>query len=303
MVPAHRPIFLPPSWRAGYIRQAIETAAAEQGLSFQFVADRATDASVEGPASQITLYQQLDYDALTLGAADWLVVLPPGSEDCVRLFQTLHPDLGRSWAATHGSEGIAAALWLVEHGAQITTEGALRIGQASLKIEDPHPPSTTAAPELALYSSFGAPLGRTWRIDDSLAANSPNYVTDLAGWHDLTGRARHLLVGPHTFLPSGTWRIDIEFDVDVEQGKPRFLFEWGGAALERTRFSTIIRKSGRYQVALESHFARPDAAHCLIATDAAQLQSKFRLSSCALTRLEGSHHGGAPRQALPDSWA
>ena len=303
MIEASRPIFIPPSWQAGYIRQAIEVAAKEQGLSFHFVVERATDALINNAASQVTLYQQLDYDALTPGAANWLVVLPPGSEDCVRLFQTLHPDLGRPWAATHGSEGLAAALWLVEHGAQIVTEKTLEAIRAGLKIEPPPPENTTAAAELAPYAGFGVPLGQSWRLNDSLVANSHNFVADADGWHDLTGRARHLLVGPHIFLPSGAWRIEIEFDVDVEQGRPRFLFEWGGAALERTKFSTIIKKSGRYQVALESRFSRPDAAHCLVATDAAQLQSKFRLSSCVLTRLEGSSSGEEPRQALPDIWA
>lgn len=294
-------IFIPPSWRAGTIRKAIEAAAAAQGLNTHFFAERATDALLLNPTAQINIYQQLDFKALTASAARWIVVPPPGSEDAVRLFQTLHPDLGRAWAVTHGSEGLATALWLVELGAELVTEDQLRIGGALLESADIKPTDRLAASELSAYEGFHIPTGPTWSLGDSLLASSPELTTDFDKWHDLSGRARHLLIGPHIFLPAGEWRVDLEFDVDVEEGAPRLFLEWGGASQKRTGFTTIIRASGSYEASLENHFQHPDAAQCLIATDAAQLQSKFRFNSCKLTRLAKS----APLRAhaVLDNWA
>lgn len=294
-------IFIPPSWRAGTLRQAIEAAAAAQGLTVEFVPERATDALLLASQAQINVYQQLDFQALTPAAAHWTVVPPPGSEDAVRLFQTLHPDLGRAWAVTHGSEGLAAALWLTEYGAELVAEDNLRIGENLVEIAELAPTDQSAAPELAPYAGFHVRTGREWSLDASLLANSPGLTTDSEEWHDLSGRARHLLIGPHIFLPAGEWRVDLEFDIDVEEGAPRLFLEWGGASLKRVGFTTIVRTSGTYQASLESRFDHPDAAQCLIATDAAQLQGRFRFKGCKLTRLGK----GAPPQthAVIDNWA
>lgn len=294
-------IFNPPSWRSGTLRQAIEVAAAAQDLTVRFAPERATDALLLSPQAQINIYQQLDFQSLTPAAAHWIVVPPPGSEDAIRLFQNLQPDLGRAWAVTHGSEGLAAALWLTEHGAALVPEDCLWIGENPVGLTKLTPTDRSGAPELAAYACFHIPSGRSWSLDKSLLANSPGLITDSNGWHDLSGRARHLLIGPHIFLPEGKWRIDLEFDIDVEEGAPRLFVEWGGASLKRTGFTTIVRTSGTYQASLESLFNYPDAAQCLIATDAAQLQSRFRFRGCKLTRLDK----GAPstNHVVIDNWA
>lgn len=294
-------IFIPPSWRAGHARQAIEAAAAARGLSAQFIGDRATDAHVAAPASAVNLYQQLDYVNLTPLAGDWIIVPPPGSEDCVRLFQTLHPEMGRAWAVTHGSEGLAASLWLAEHGADIVTEERLLIGGHPVGFDVIQDQDRAGAPELTAFSDLNILEGETSSFTQSLLASSPGFLTDAEGWHDLSGRARHLLSGPHIFLPAGMWRVDLEFDVDVQEGAPRLSVQWGGGALQRTQFTTIVRASGAYIASLESHFDRPDAAHCLVATDAAQLQGRFRFKECRLTRVAPVH--GSDAYTTLNNWA
>lgn len=271
-------IFIPLSMQSGAIYERLQQAVADQGLSCTFIAEKATDALVAAQQTDVCIFQELDFDLLTPDAT-WSVALPDSMESCIALQNSLHPDQPEHWALTHGSGAVAAAYWLRSHGAQVIQFQDLPTHKNATDL------SVSAGQLASLYAQWPLVPRQSWDWRAPLIAASPAYTPDEDGWVNLTGRARHLLTGPFIFLLPGIWKIELDMDIDVETGVPRLAFQWGGAALEKTLFTTLIRKSGRYQVTLEAKISRPDAAHCMVATDAAQLQGFLRLRDMKLTYL------------------
>lgn len=277
MSPLRSLVFIPPSLQSSAILSSIEQMATQQGKSFAFIPDKATDQLLATPSADVCVYQEIDFAQLAGTAENWTLAVPNSSESCVSLYHTLHPDLPVSWALTHASAGIAAVHWLLDRGANILRFASEDTVEASEGVKD----ASRTLDEL--YSPWPIPLEKQWDWRAPLIATSDNYKLNPDGWLELTGRARHLLAGPYIYLPAGIWSVTIDIEVDIETGVPRFAFQWGGAALNKTVFSTLIRKSGRYQVRLDAVFDRPDAAHCIIATDAAQLQGFLKLGDVTLS--------------------
>ena len=272
-------VFVPPSLQSGEIIAHIHALAAQQGKSSAFVADKASDTVLAGQATDVTIFQELDFESLTPIGSDWTIALPSTLESCVAFFKMLQPDQPDHWALTHGSGAATAAYWLHSHGAQALAFDSLD--------SDPAAPDVSAAAKYLedIYEQWPIPIAKSWDWREPLIASSPAYLPDQDGWVNLTGRARHVLSGPFIFLLPGIWKIEMDVEVDVETGVPRLAFQWGGAALEKTVFTTLLRRSGRYQVTLEAKITRPDAAHAMVATDAAQLQGFLRLKGMKLTYL------------------
>lgn len=278
MPPLSPLVFVPLSMQSGAIIARIEEAAHAQGKTVEVVHDKATDELVASRSADITVYQIIDFEQMTTRGPQWTVVPPTKMDSCIAFYRVVQPDLPEHWALTHGSASACGVYWLSEGGAQM-----LRMDD--LPASGDTPPMDTASKLLGdLYSQWPIPRGKSWDWRDAIIDTSSEYKTDHDGWVDLTGRARHILAGPFIFLQPGVWNIVMDVEVDVETGVPRFAFQWGGAALEnKTLFTTLIRNSGRYQVSLDTKITRPDAAHCMVATDAAQLQGFVRLNSLKLT--------------------
>lgn len=278
MPPLGSQVFIPPSLQSAAILSSIEQMAAQEGRTTAFIADKATDALVAAPVADICIYQEVDFAALSGRADNWTLAVPDAVDSCVALYNSLHPDLPVSWALTHGSAGVAAVHWLLNGGANILRFASDSKGTAiSSAVQEA---SDTLE---SLYNPWPVPVGKTWDWRAPLIATSDNYRLNTDGWLELSGRARHLLAGPFIYLPAGVWSLVLVIEVDVETGVPRLAFQWGGAALDKTVFSTLIRKSGRYQIRLDAVFDRPDAAHCIIATDAAQIQGYLKLGDVKLS--------------------
>lgn len=273
-----RRIFLPPSMQSGAILERVNALAAEQGRTATFIPGKADDTTPLDPSVDIAVYQELDFAALTPDA-EWTVAPPSALGSHVSFHKAMQPDQPDHWALTHGSAGAAGVQWLLDHGAQCLMPHGLEDAASD------HPEPQNVGLLDSLYGTGAPVIGQSWDWREALIATSDAYRPDHEGWVNLTGRARHILSGPFMFLLPGRWRIEIEFDVDVETGVPRLAFQWGGAALEKTVFTTLLRKSGKYQVRLDAPVTRPDAAHCMVATDAAQLQGFLRLRSATLTYL------------------
>ncbi|WP_292052402.1 MULTISPECIES: hypothetical protein [unclassified Brevundimonas] len=271
-------VFVPASMHSGAIVERLQALAAEQCLTAEFVAEKATDALVAAPTADVCIYQDIDFDLLHPDAR-WSVVLPRSMQDLIAIHKLLQPDQPDHWALTHGSGAAAGVYWLREHGAATIRFDDLPPAESDFDL------SASTAELERLYVQWPLEPGQSWDWRAPLIATSPAYTPDHEGWVNLTGRARHILAGPFIFLMPGIWKIELDLDVDVETGVPRLAFQWGGAALEKTLFTTLLRKSGRYQVSLEAKITRPDAAHCMVATDAAQLQGFLRLRDMKLTYL------------------
>lgn len=281
---ASRILFVPLSTEASPTIIALRALCDRRGRSLEILDERATDERLAERTADIVVIKQLDLKAFTPAAHDITVVVPSGSDAFVEDLVRRHPDMSRPWCLIHGSEGIASCIWLSEEGAALVQANGFTVDGDTLELEDTA--KAGAAPELALYSGLQCRGGASFDITAQTIANSPNLAPDKDGWHDLSGRAAHVVCGPYFFLPKGSWKIDIDVDVDCQDGHVRLFFEWGSPSGHRTNFESILRESGRYAVTLETDFDRPDAAHCLIATNASHLQGRMRLHRCAITRLD-----------------
>ena len=271
-------VFVPASMQSGVLVERLHALAATQGLTSEFVAEKATDELIAAQTADVCIYQDLDFDLLHPDAR-WSVALPDSMEDLIAIHKLLQPDQPDHWALTHGSSAAAGVHWLREHGAEVIRFDDLTPAKIDVDL------SASVAELESLYAQWPLVPGQSWDWRAALIATSPAYTPDHEGWVNLTGRARHILAGPFIFLLPGIWKIDLDLEVDVETGSPRLAFQWGGAALEKTLFTTLLRKSGRYHVTLEARITRPDAAHCMVATDAAQLQGFLKLRDMKLTYL------------------
>lgn len=270
-------VFVPLSLETGHFVARIEQLAAAQGKSVQVSYVKASDATVLDRTADVTIYHEVEYGAFTHGGPEWTVVPALSLDSYLGFFQTIQPDLPDHWSLTQASGAAAVAHWLEQTGGQVITFDDIPEADTAFVSR------TTSKLMADMHGKAHHAPGTSWDWRDAFIATSPEYKPDENGWVDLTGRARHILTGPFIFIQPGIWNVVMDIEVDVETGVPRFAFQWGGASLEKTLFTTLVRKSGRYQVSVDAKISKLDAAHCLVATDAAQLQGFLRLDSFKLT--------------------
>ncbi|MBK1970587.1 hypothetical protein JIX58_15305 [Brevundimonas diminuta] len=263
---------------------AIQALANAHGRSLTILDERVSDELLLDQITDFVVIKQIDQKAFDPSRHNLTVILPEGSEAFVQDVANRHPDMPRSWWLIHASESIATCMWLDEAGARTLPADSIKIDGSPL-------PLTTTdrfghASELLLYRELHSRPHYPYDVTAQTLAHSVNYHPDTTGWHDLSGRAAHLINGPFFFLPQGNWKVDLDFDVDCDGGHIRLFFEWGAPSGHRNNFESIIKKSGNYAVTLETYFDRPDAAHCLVATNASHLQGRMRLNRCVITRLD-----------------
>jgi len=279
-----RVFFVPISVETAPTVIAVQALANVQGRSLTILDQRVNDDLLLEQITDLVIIKQIDHKAFDPSRHNVTVILPEGSEAFVKDVANRHTDMPRSWWLIHASEGIATCMWLIEAGAAAIPVDSFTIDGSSL------PLSTTdrlgAAGELEIYRELQSPAHRPYDVTVQALANSTNYRPGADGWHDLSGRAAHIICGPFFFLPCGKWKADLDFDINCEGGHIRLFFEWGAPSGHRNNFESVIKESGNYAVTLETDFERPDAAHCLIATNASHLQGRFRLNRCVLTRLD-----------------
>lgn len=279
-----RVLFVPISVETAPIVIALQALADAHGRSLSILDQRVGDDLLLEQTADLVVIKQIDHKAFDPSRHNVTVVLPEGSEAFVKDVASRHPDMPRSWWLIHASEGIATCMWLIEMGAMAVAADSFTIDGAPL------PLATTGrlgvAAELALYRDLQSRVHHPYDVTKQTLANSTNYRPGTVGWHDLSGRAAHVISGPLFFLPRGNWKVDLDFDIDCDGGHIRLFFEWGAPSGYRNNFESVIKESGNYAVTLETDFERPDAAHCLIATNASHLQGRLRLNHCVITRLD-----------------
>lgn len=270
-------VFVPFSLESHAVIARLQQMAADQGKTLEVTYDKVTDERIANLTSDITVFHDIDFGQFTQGGARWTVVPASSLASYLGFHRAMQPDQPEYWVRSHASGAAMGVVWLEASGAQVLRFADVPAGDTS----SVSPESVKLLSDI--FAEWPIPRGKSWDWRDAFIASSPEYKADQDGWVDLTGRARHILTGPYIFLPAGIWNVVMDFEVDVETGVPRFAFQLGGAALEKTLFTTLIRKSGRYQVSLDAKLDRPDAAHCMVATDAAQLQGFLRLGNLKLT--------------------
>lgn len=282
-----RILFIPLSVEAAPTVIALQSLAATQERSLIVLDQRATDDLVLEQTADLIVIKQIDPKAFNPTRHNITIVLPSGSEAFVQDVANRHPDMTRSWCLIHASEGIATVMWLMEAGALAVPANGLTIDGAVLPLLPIHCP-VVAAPEFELYRELYCCEQTPYDVTAQTIANSSHYAPNIEGWHEVSGRASHAVCGPYFFLPSGDWKVDLDLDVDCEGVGLRLFFEWGAPSGHRNNFESVLKESGHYAVTLETNFAHPDAAHCLIATNASHLQGRLRLNRCVVTRLDKS---------------
>lgn len=279
-----RVLFVPISAEAAPTVIAIRALADALGRSLTVLDQRVGDDLLLEQTTDLVIIKQIDHKAFDPSLHNVTVILPGGSEAFVRDVAVRHPDMPRSWWLTHASEGIATCMRLLETGAVAVMADSFTLDGEALLLPDAEP--LGIAGELELYHDLQSRNHHPYDVTVQTLANSTNYRPGPDGWHDLSGRAAHVISGPFLFLPRGNWRVDLDVDIDCEGGRIRLFFEWGAPSGHRNSFETVIKESGNYAVALETDFERPDAAQCLIATNASHLQGRLRLNRCNITRLD-----------------
>ena len=277
-------IFVPISIETGPTVIAIQALADALGRSLTVLDQRVGDDLLLEQTAELVVIKQIDHKTFHPSHHNLTVVLPEGSEAFVMDIASRHPDMPRSWSLIHASEGIATCIWLIEMGASAVAAESFTIDGALLPLTRTAP--LGGAAELELYRELQSPDHRPYDVTAQTLANSTNYRPDMLGWHDLSGRAAHMICGPLFFLPQGSWKVDLDFDLDCDGGHIRLFFEWGAPSAHRNSFASVIKESGNYAVTLETDFSHPDAAQCLIATDASHLQGRIRLNRCVIQRLD-----------------
>lgn len=274
---------------------AFQNLADRCGLSLTVLDQRVNDDLLLEQTTNLVIIKQIDHKAFDASRHDLTVIFPEGSESFVKDVANRHADMPRSWWLIHASEGIATCIWLIEAGAMAAEPGSFAIDGVLLPLAKPE--SLGAAAELELYREMQSPAHRPYDVTAQVLANSTNYCPGPDNWHDISGRAAHLICGPFFFLPHGKWKVDLDLDIDCEDGHIRLFFEWGAPSGHRNNFESVIKESGNYAVTLETDFERPDAAHCLIATNASHLQGCLRFNRCVITRLD------TPTGAAISNWS
>ena len=279
-------LFVPISLETAPTVIAIQALADALGRSLIVLEQRVGDDLLQKQSADLVVIKQIDHKAFHPSRHNLTVVLPEGSEAFVKDVASRHPDMPRSWSLIHASEGIATCMWLIEMGAIAVAAESFTIDGASLPLAntDRH----GGAAELELYRELKSRDHSPYDVTAQTLANSTNYRPDTLGWHDLSGRASHVICGPFFFLPRGSWQVNLDFDIDCDGGHVRLFFEWGAPSGHRNNFESIIKESGNYAVTLETDFDHPDAAQCLIATNASHLQGRLRLNNCMIQRLDKS---------------
>lgn len=273
---------------------ALRDAAAARNLSFSVIEERADDAMLQNATTDVVVFKLLNIERFTPSLHIIEVVVPVSSEALMDYYVQLHPDMSRVWCSIHASIALADIVWLKDTGARLTPSSQLQLAGQPVPLHVPYLPP---APELRLFKDLSLDKGTVYDITHETLAHSENYRPDAEGWTDLSGRATHAVFGPYLFLPPALWRVDIEFQVDCEDGTNRLFFEWGPASAARTNFESVVRRSGTYAVTLQSEFGLADASHCLIATNSSHLQGRMRVLKVSLQRLS---NGSATRI---DGWA
>lgn len=274
--------YVPLSQETAATVHALQTAATQQGLNLSVIETAATDHLLSETNADVAIIKLIDTEHFTPSLHNVVVAVPASSDSILSYFADLHPDMTRVWCSIHASNALANMLWLKDTGASLQASHALTLGNQTVAVTAAQ---STGAPELSLYGDLSLEKDAIYDITAQTLAHSENYSPDADGWQDLSGRATHAVFGPYHFLPPGLWGLDIEIEVDCEDGTLRLFFEWGPASGGRTNFESVIRQSGRYAIRLQSDFPRIDASHCLIATNASHLQGRMRVTKIELQRL------------------
>lgn len=106
----------------------------------------------------------------------------------------------------------------------------------------------------------------------------------LSGPIDLTGRPRQLITGPYYCLPPGIWRVNIKFQLFVENTAD-FRFEWGEPGHAVALTSSEVR-TGRYSVSLEQRWDREGAAEIVVEIFSAMLMGSLVIDEVLIEKIE-----------------
>lgn len=277
-------LFVPISIETAPTVIALQDLADARGQSLTILDQRVSDNLLLEMTTDLVVIKQINHKAFDPSRHNVTVILPQSSEAFVRDVANRHPDMPRSWWLIHASEGIATCIWLIETGANAVEADHFTIDSVPLALTTTE--RLERAEELELYRGLQSREDHPFDVTAQTLANSANYHPDAVGWHDLSGRAAHIICGPFFFLPPGSWKVDLALDIDCDGGHLRLFFEWGAPSDHRNNFESVIKESGSYAITLETEFKRPDAAQCLIATNASHLQGRLRLNHCLITRLD-----------------
>lgn len=292
-------LFIPPSWDSLRYREHFAAEAEARGVEAVFVGEPLTLAHLTHP-DKLVIAQSISAEIASQVDEDWIVLTMENPAGTADVFQSMHPDEGHLWAATHASAGLAMGGWLLELGARghhasddLAWPDLVLPGLVHMDVHEP-PPLPTDTP-LAVYDDIRIPVGKTWTWKAGVLGGENPAALRAGAWIDLTGHARHLVNGPHIFLPPGQWKAQLGVSIDIETSNPRFVCQWGGGAHATLVREIAVRHSGHYQVTMTTRLDWPDAVRFLFASKTALFSGRAKIGDLRVWREPLTP---APRAAL-----
>lgn len=217
----------------------------------------------------------------------WFIVLPLSSRDLAAELLRNQPQLSQAEAITEASITLSFVNYLMLHGAVVV--GDVEKANRELFTNGAAPTAKMLDGDgrnvLGHYASLPVAEGATavWRAEDF------HYTKGLertggAPSIDLTGRGRILVYGPNVTLTPGVWKIEAEFDLDVEGDPVGLRFDWGhGEDCTTSRFKP--KSTGRYRIELTRTWLENQTAEFRIWVEHGMLHGQLNFSGAHIHRV------------------
>ncbi len=222
--------------------------------------------------------------ALNHNADHWAIILPefdPGGSVAVDNDRTR--DISRALAAASDAAGhvvIVDRKSLEVGSVEILPDIRLSAGQ-----DAPMAESLSKLPSaLEFYRTGSAKEGSSvrWALDlmhtDQLLAQEE----DGSLRFDMTGKARMLVWGPHITLSAGSWRAELEFEVDARGAKNMLVIDWGPLS-SFSRLECRPGRAGIHRAILEHTWGQAEVAEMRVALAHGAFSGSLQIRSLHVT--------------------
>lgn len=101
---------------------------------------------------------------------------------------------------------------------------------------------------------------------------------------DLTGRGRILVHGPYIALSHGTWRIEVEVEVDAQTSQVFLRFDWG-TGTDVVSEDLVTSTSGRYRIVLDRSWDDNGEAELRVWAARPMFQGRIQITNSNLSKI------------------
>lgn len=225
------------------------------------------------------LITQIVSEALAFDPDHWMLVIPErwARSDDVALEHARVRDLARVMAAAADAR-IPTGFITARDGMKLTQI----LDPGRIASSSPDPGSLPEA--LAIYAARDFIAGSCADMPLNMFSFGRGVINDDHGVQiDLTGGARALAWGPHIALPSGSWILQITFELSNVLAGRRLRFEWGHMS-EFVSKDFTFAVSGRYQLDLEAAWVKADLSEMRVLLPNGAFSGEFSLVTCRIQR-------------------